>query len=342
MRSPNRVRSDGLSISAQHGSSVGLVLKDSMKILAICIVKDEADIFLDTMNSALKWCDHIFIYDNGSRDGTQEIISSLVRSFPAKVLLYPRSADIPFSSELRGEVFSYYKEFSKIGDWWCRLDADEFYIDDPAVFLSAVPQQFEQVWGSSFQYYFTDEDLPVYLQDPVRFNQVPVQDRLRYYRNNWSELRFVRHAKHTLWDGHADWPYKLGGIYPKRIRLKHFQYRSPEQIVSRYRIRRPAIQSGKFVHERLHSPVGNSAGNAGRIVAAEKTASADGYDWTSHLAKASELHYDKHDGNYIAEEGSLPLLCYSRARAYLNPNIIKSIVLAKRCIKSVLRSRRHT
>jgi glycosyltransferase involved in cell wall biosynthesis len=308
-----------------------------MKIHAICLVKDEADIFFDTMSSALKWCDHIFIYDNGSRDGTQEIISSLVRSFPSKFILYPHSADVPFSSQLRGEVFSCYRNFSRIGDWWCRLDADEYYIDDPVEFLSAVPQQFEQVWGSSFQYYFTDKDLPVYLQDPVRFNQIHVQDRLRYYKNNWSELRFVKHASHTLWDRHTDWPYKLGRIYPKRIRLKHFQYRSPEQIVSRFLIRRPAILSGKFAHERIVSTVGSRAGGDDRSSTAGAHGQADGYDWKSRMAKASELHYDKHDGYYIADEESLPLLTYSRPRLYLNPYIIKYLVLAKRCLKSISR-----
>jgi hypothetical protein len=32
------------------------------------------------------------------------------------------------------------------GDWWCILDADEFYIDDPREFLEAVPKRFSSVW----------------------------------------------------------------------------------------------------------------------------------------------------------------------------------------------------
>jgi hypothetical protein len=300
-----------------------------MKIHGICIVKDEVDIVADTLTAALNWCDALYIYDNGSTDGTSEVMSSLARSFPGRAQLYPYSTNALFTNKLRGEVFSYYKHRSTHGDWWCRLDADEFYIDDPAQFLRTVPDNFEQVWGSSYQFCFTDKDLAIYNQDPTRYNSIPLEYRIRYYKNNWSELRFVKHVKHTVWDRHADWPYKMGDIYPTRIRLKHFQHRSPEQIIKRYLIRRPAFHLGIFAHEDTPcSSKNESAKNQNGAMGHTRDSLGD-FDWKSRVAKASELNYDNHDGHYIANENLLPPLKYSRVRRYLHPYIIKYLILIR-------------
>lgn len=48
-----------------------------MKIFAIMLVKNEADIVKSVILDAKKWADRIFILDNGSTDGTWEIIQSL-------------------------------------------------------------------------------------------------------------------------------------------------------------------------------------------------------------------------------------------------------------------------
>lgn len=48
-----------------------------MKIFAIMLVKNEADIVASVLKDAEKWADKIFILDNGSTDGTWEIIQSL-------------------------------------------------------------------------------------------------------------------------------------------------------------------------------------------------------------------------------------------------------------------------
>ena len=48
-----------------------------MKIFAISIVKNEADVIEQNLKEAELWADKIFILDNGSTDGTWEIIQSL-------------------------------------------------------------------------------------------------------------------------------------------------------------------------------------------------------------------------------------------------------------------------
>ena len=48
-----------------------------MKIFAIMLVKNEVDIVGYVLKEAEKWADKIFILDNGSTDGTWELIQSM-------------------------------------------------------------------------------------------------------------------------------------------------------------------------------------------------------------------------------------------------------------------------
>ena len=56
-------------------------------------------------------------------------------------------------------------------------------------------------------------------------------------------MRFYRHRPGLVWDqGSA--PRHLGVVHPRRIRFKHYQYRSPPQIQLRLDTRRLAMQQG--------------------------------------------------------------------------------------------------
>ena len=96
------------------------------------LVKNEADIVKSVILDAKKWADKIFIMDNGSTDGTWEIIQSL-----ADDIVVPWKQDFrPYSNGLRADVFNEFRHEANDGDWWCfKLDADEFYYDNPKDFL---------------------------------------------------------------------------------------------------------------------------------------------------------------------------------------------------------------
>src|SRR5215469_2313613 len=53
-----------------------------VKIHGLCIVKNETDILEESLASALRWCDHIYIFDNGSTDGTWELVKNLAIEHP--------------------------------------------------------------------------------------------------------------------------------------------------------------------------------------------------------------------------------------------------------------------
>lgn len=213
-----------------------------MRIFGNCLVKNEADMIIETLTAAVRWCDRIFVFDNGSTDGTWEKVLTFAEREPRVVPF--RSAAVPYRDSLRMDTFNAFRHEAQEGDWWCKLDADEIYYDDPRAFLAAVPRRHHVVWGVNFQFYFTDLDAARWEKNPQAYPpHAPAQEALRYYRCDYAEVRFFRHRPRLVWDqGSA--PRHLGVVHPRRIRFQHYQYRSPAQIDLRLKTRQQAIASG--------------------------------------------------------------------------------------------------
>jgi len=247
----------------------------------------------------------VYVLDNGSEDGTWEIVLDLSRKWPG--IMPHAHEDCVFQPSLRSRLFGHYRGNASTGDWWCRLDADEFYIDDPREFLACVPNLCHVVWSSSFQYYFTDKDLERYSRDPsLHADNVPIEQKLRYYLNNGSEIRFVRHRDELRWDDDEPWPRNAGAPYPYRIRLKHFQWRSPAQIQERLDTRVAAIDGGckSFRHERVrnwHERLIDRS--TARVMLPDDLSSLS---WRDRIVSSDSLVYDAHDGRYASREESPP------------------------------------
>ena len=280
-----------------------------MKIHSLCIAKNEADIIEQTLRSVALWSDFIYVYDNGSSDGTWEIVLTLSKELP-QVVPYRQDGQ-PFHNGLRSEMFNHFRRRSQPGDWWCRLDADEIYIDNPLVFLPKIPSKYKTVWSSSFQYYLSDLDAVRYQQNPAAYaDSVPVEQKCRYYINNWSEIRFFKDHPSIEWFPGERWPAAVvaAQAYPVRIWLKHYQYRSPKQIQQRLAIRKLARDQGcgSFLHE------AQSNWQSSTLQAAIPIPSSDNppveADWQSRILPAQQLSYDAHDGRFTAREDLLPTL----------------------------------
>ncbi|HEU4626226.1 MAG TPA: glycosyltransferase family 2 protein [Steroidobacteraceae bacterium] len=271
-----------------------------MTIHSICLVKNEGDIIERTLAEAARWSDYIYVYDNGSTDHTWDKVRALAEHEPCIVPF--RSERVPFNDNLRRLPFAHYRYRCQIGDWWCRLDADEMYIDSPRDFLARVPPDYDTVWSASFQFYFTDEDLARYERDPALYaDDVPIELKCRYYRNNWSEIRFFRYHPRLQWHT-GGFPYPLLKSYPRRIRLKHYPYRSPQQIERRLATRWDAVRRGMFRHETVESFAAASVALPDRRDYRSRRMPES---WMSRVAPASSLKRD--DGReYVIDERAMP------------------------------------
>jgi len=277
-----------------------------MKIHCLCIVKNESDIISQTLIAATKWCDFIYIFDNGSTDTTWKQVLNLAKSYE-QIIPYKQD-NSPFDDSLRGQIFNHYKENFNKGDWCGRLDADEIYIDDPRLFLAKVSLKYEVVCAAMFRYFFTDKDSERYNHDPSLYaDDVPVEQKCRYYLNDSSEIRFFRYRKDLLWrdktecliwSDYKDWPMGLkGDAYPIRIWLKNYQYRSPQQIQKRIDTRLALTSRGIFPHEMPYY---------WKKLTANVAINESFCNWQSRTVEVSKLDYDVHDRKFILREDLMP------------------------------------
>lgn len=247
-----------------------------MKIHSICLVKNEEDIIEYCLQEASRWSDFIYVYDNGSTDATWKKVIAIASD---KIIPWKQDGK-PFREALRGEVFNQFQHKASPGDWWCRLDADEFYVRSPKEFLAAVPSHHHVVWGIAIEYYLTHTDI-----EHIDFNR-PIQDiisDIRYYKVENSETRFFKHRKGLDWGENDSWPKHVGIVTPKRIAYRHYKYRTPQQIQLRLDTRRQAIARGFPGWEH---------------------AQAD--DWREKLTEAERLHYDAKDNSLQIDSTKLP------------------------------------
>lgn len=278
----------------------------NMRIHSICVVKNESDIIVQSLTAAAKWSDFIYVLDNGSTDGTWEKVLDLSPTLRQVVPF--RREDGPFDNRLRAEIFRHYRRQSLPGDWWCKLDADEFYIDSPREFLAGVPPQYDNVWSASFQYYLTEKDVVRFRENPALYgDDVPVDQKCRYYLNNWSELRLFKYSDRVTWSEYS--PDLLLRAYPQRIRLKHYQYRSPQQIEKRLATRQSAMRRGvAFAHETSRNWADMVLGEGGDSQKRDRRTASDSEfaaSWTDRVVHSSKLLYD--DGSaYVITEDLLP------------------------------------
>ncbi|MGR5560481.1 glycosyltransferase family 2 protein [Klebsiella michiganensis] len=222
------------------------MIERNFRIFALMTVKNESDIIIETLNHASKWADKIYILDNMSSDNTWDLISEYAKHND-KIELWGRYGG-RFYLALRQVIFKDYKNNASEGDWWCRLDGDEFYIDDPRLFLAGLDDKTDHVYNASFQYYYTEDD---YREELSADNVVLPTERLKWYKCNHSEIRFIKHKKFTCWPQNSEWPCDLVRPTKSRIRLKHYQYRSLQQISSRLLLRNASDSGSSFTHEKL-------------------------------------------------------------------------------------------
>lgn len=224
------------------------------------------------LKDACRWSDKIIVFDNGSSDGTWEIVCEMAKEYPDIIIPHTQDAR-PFRIGLRALTFDAYKQELGPDDWWCiRMDADEFYIDDPKEFLARVPKKYKQVSKTSYDYMLCHEDLEEHSFTGCFETD---KDKIRYYKpSNWAETRFVRHSPRLRWKIDRKKPQPLGLTYPGQIRVKHYQFRSPQQMAQRYVIRQASRQAGcgSFHHE-------------------------NGSSWKDYLVHRKEMFYDAQDGH---------------------------------------------
>lgn len=246
------------------------------KTHCIMVVKNEADVVRSSLTEAAKWADYIYVYDNGSTDGTWEIIQSL--NHP-RIIAWKQTMET-FREGLRAAPFAAFRHQAKPGDWWMRFDADEFYPQTPRAVFERVPHGHDFVWGTYVEYFLTHKDVTE-LDFSLPFEEI--RPRLRYYKVFYSEPRAFRYREKLTWDPERPWPSHPGIVARERVTFQHYPCRSPQQIQVRLDTRREQRARGfhGWDHARQES-------------------------WKEKIVHHKECRFDDHSGKFHIDESLLP------------------------------------
>ena len=118
----------------------------------------------------------------------------------------------------------------------------------------------------------------------------------------------MRHRPKVSWRG--GWPRGINGRpgAPQRLRLRHYQYRSPPQIERRVRARLERSEGEAFKHEKAASW---SATGRREDLLFGTPAPGDPL-WKSRVLRSDALHFDAHDGDYVIDWDALPAVQQGR------------------------------
>ena len=218
------------------------------KIYSLLLVKNEADIIRASLLAAIQWSDKVIVIDNGSSDGTWEIVQEMAAQNPCIEAFMQYKGG--FRIGLRAKAFKAYRQEMTRNDWWCvRLDADEFFSEDPRTFLSRILRQYNTVKKISTDYVLTKEDIE-YHTFTGNFS-IDRQHITHYLPEKRKERRFIRHSPLLVWCEKWRYPHPLGRTAKTCIAVDHYQYRSPQQMKKRFITRQQAKKDGcgSFLHE---------------------------------------------------------------------------------------------
>jgi len=225
-----------------------------VKIVAIGIAKNEADVVAEGVREALRWADDFVLYSS-SDDGTCELARE------AGAIVIPGDVNETFNEGLRQHAHA--AAMGLKPDWIWRVDVDEIYHPEPnprELFRRALVAGAKCIRALQCEFWLTLDDVRcgLLLED----ERVSVQERRRWYT--------CGHMAMVAWRARPDLAYRrdvevqkrrnvpvtvdgrdvsgLGACHGEYLVQKHYSGRSLRQIVERRASRTDFASFGKYRH----------------------------------------------------------------------------------------------
>lgn len=211
-----------------------------MKFVCLLPVRDEADIIGQCLRHLLDWADHIYIFDTGSVDQTWEIVQDLAARENRLVPL--RKEPVYFSeTRLRSWMFHQARRHMQVGDWFLRVDADEFHHVPPPEFVRTRLRSHETVvYHQYYDFRLTESEVKRWDEgvESVADRGRPIEERRRWFTASvYSEPRLCRYRETMQWPPTVAFPFNAGYVARDRLPIRHYPHRDPVQLERRCRLR---------------------------------------------------------------------------------------------------------
>ncbi len=210
------------------------------RFIALLPVRDEGDIIRQCLSHALTWADAVFVYDTGSVDDTYETVLEMAR---ADSRIHPIGSEPTYYNEnrVRGLLFNSAREFLRDGDWFLRMDADEFHHVRPQDFVATRLDPCEGiVYHQYFDFHLTLSEVgALATKEAIAAERLlPISERRRHYTASvYAEPRMCRYRSSMRWPLDVSFPYNAGLLARERLPIRHYPHRDPRQLDRRCRLR---------------------------------------------------------------------------------------------------------
>jgi len=202
-----------------------------MTTAGITMVRDEADIIEHTLWHMATQVDFLYVSDNRSVDGTSDILEDLRRKLPVPLTIQ-RDETVAYEQSKKMTALAQWATFETRCDWIVPFDADEiWYSQNGSIsrFLDGF-HNMHIVEASLFDHVATS------LDQPTDTNPVSRMMWRRGFAAPLPKVAVRSHSSLRIGMGNHDASYKVEArTSGHRLAIRHFPYRSPEQVVQKIR-----------------------------------------------------------------------------------------------------------
>lgn len=207
-------------------------------VIAISMVRDEADIVESTLRHMATQVDRLIVADNRSRDGTRDILNVLSSELPLTVLDEPQIGY--YQSQAMTALA--HRAAEEGAEWIVPFDADEWHYSDDGRIADVLRSCAEVVAvASSHNHVATAEDSPEEA-DPIA--RLRWREREPYYLPKIA-CRALPSMTIGLGNHTVEYGVEVDRVWGK-IAIRHFPYRSLEQFERKVKNGAAAIRATGF------------------------------------------------------------------------------------------------